>query len=44
MKARVEQGYSVFRAPRGYRYENTRGQGKLLVRDETAGLYRAGSA
>ncbi len=34
MKARVEQGYAVFRAPRGYRYIKQRGNGKVLVRDE----------
>ncbi|PUB90898.1 MAG: recombinase [gamma proteobacterium symbiont of Ctena orbiculata] len=34
MKARVEQGYAVFKAPTGYRYERSLGQGKLLVRDE----------
>ena len=34
MGARVEQGYAVFRAPRGYRYERVRGHGKVLVRDE----------
>ena len=34
MKARVEQGYAVFQAPRGYRYEKRRGHGKVLVRDE----------
>ena len=34
MRARVEQGFCVFRAPKGYRYENRRGKGKVLVRDE----------
>ena len=34
MRARIEQGYAVFRAPRGYRYEKRRGGGKVLVRDE----------
>lgn len=34
MSARIEQGYAVFHAPRGYRYERMRGNGKILVRDE----------
>nr|GGI00954.1 hypothetical protein GCM10011355_30450 [Aquisalinus luteolus] len=34
MRARLENGYWVFSAPIGYRYEKTAGQGKLLVRDE----------
>lgn len=34
MKARVEQGYAVFQAPRGYKYVKARGNGKVLVRDE----------
>lgn len=34
MQARLEQGYYVFHAPMGYRYEKTKEHGKLLVRDE----------
>lgn len=34
MTARVEKGYSVFCAPAGYRYENDKTHGKLLVRDD----------
>ncbi len=34
MKARVEQGFWVFRAPVGYRYEKSARGGKELVRDE----------
>jgi site-specific DNA recombinase len=34
MRARVQNGYWVFQAPVGYRYERTSGHGKLLVRDE----------
>ncbi len=34
MKARVEQGFWVFRAPIGYRYEKSEYGGKQLVRDE----------
>lgn len=34
MKARVEKGYWVFPAPRGYKYVKSKGQGKVLVRDE----------
>ena len=34
MKARVQNGYWVFQAPVGYRYERVSGHGKLLVRDE----------
>lgn len=33
MKARVEQGYWVKKAPRGYLYEKAKGGGKVLVRD-----------
>ena len=34
MRARVEKGYWVFQAPRGYRYARSREHGKLLVPDE----------
>ncbi len=34
MRARVQNGYWVFQAPVGYRYERVSGHGKLLVRDE----------
>ena len=34
MRARVQNGYWVFQAPVGYRYERVSGQGKVLVRDE----------
>ena len=34
MRARVSNGYWVFKAPVGYRYERVAGKGKLLVRDE----------
>ena len=34
MKARLENGYWVFQAPVGYRYQKIAGHGKLLVRDE----------
>lgn len=34
MKARVEQGYWVFRAPVGYKYVKADHGGKVLVRDE----------
>lgn len=34
MRARVQNGYWVFQAPVGYRYERTSGHVKLLVRDE----------
>ena len=34
MKSRLKNGYWVFQAPVGYRYEKTAGQGKVLVRDE----------
>ena len=34
MKARLEQGYFVFRTPVGYRYEAVKGRGKMLVRNE----------
>ncbi|MDF0596324.1 recombinase family protein [Psychromarinibacter halotolerans] len=33
-RARVQNGYWVFQAPIGYRYERVSGQGKVLVRDE----------
>ncbi len=34
MKARVEKGYWVFRAPIGMKYVSAKGGGKVLVRDE----------
>lgn len=34
MKARTQNGYWVFQAPVGYRYERQSGHGKMLVRDE----------
>ena len=34
MKARVEQGFYVFKVPVGYRYEKSDGKGKVLVRNE----------
>ena len=34
MRARIQNGYWVFQAPVGYRYERSSGQGKILVRDE----------
>ena len=34
MRARALNGYWVFHAPVGYRYEKVEGHGKLLVRDE----------
>lgn len=34
MRARVQNGYWVFQAPVGYRYQRTAGQGNILVRDE----------
>ncbi|MCU7829137.1 MAG: recombinase family protein [Candidatus Thiodiazotropha sp. (ex Myrtea sp. 'scaly one' KF741663)] len=34
MKSRLKNGYWVFQAPVGYRYQKTTGQGKILVRDE----------
>ena len=34
MRARVEQGFAVFQAPVGYKYQKTRGQGKMLFRDQ----------
>ena len=34
MKARVEQGFWVFQAPMGYRYQKSKYGGKELVRDE----------
>ncbi len=33
MHARLEQGYAVFRAPVGYKYEKSKGGGKILVLD-----------
>lgn len=35
MKARVEQGFYVFRQPVGYRYMAMKGQGSLLFKDES---------
>jgi site-specific DNA recombinase len=34
MRARLQNGYWVFQAPVGYRYQRTSSQGKILVRDE----------
>ncbi len=34
MRARVSNGYWVFQAPMGYRYERVTGRGKMLKRDE----------
>ena len=34
MRARLENGYWVFQAPVGYRYQKVSGQGNVLVRDE----------
>ena len=34
MRARIQNGYWVFQAPVGYRYETISGRGKVLVRDE----------
>ena len=34
MKSRLKNGYWVFQAPVGYRYQKTSGQGKILIRDE----------
>ncbi|MBK9948602.1 MAG: recombinase family protein [Nitrospira sp.] len=34
MRARMMNGYWVFQAPMGYRYEKKAGHGKILVRDE----------
>lgn len=34
MRARVQNGFWVFQAPVGYRYQRTSGQGNILVRDE----------
>ncbi|MEM9099375.1 MAG: hypothetical protein AAGC79_12730 [Pseudomonadota bacterium] len=34
MKARVESGFWVFRAPTGYKHVNAKGGGKILVPDE----------
>ncbi len=36
MRARSMNGYWVFRKPVGYRFEQVRGRGKVLVRDEPA--------
>jgi site-specific DNA recombinase len=45
MKARVESGYWVFRAPIGYRYVSARsGGGKVLVPDEQIRAHRAAGA
>lgn len=34
MKARVQNGYWVFQAPVGYKFESVRGRGRMLKRDE----------
>lgn len=34
MRARLQNGYWVFQAPVGYRYQRTAGTGNILVRDE----------
>ena len=34
MKSRLKNGYWVFQAPVGYKYQKTSGQGKILVRNE----------
>jgi len=34
MRARIENGYWVFRTLPGYRYKQRRGEGKVLIRDE----------
>jgi site-specific DNA recombinase len=34
MKARVEQGYYLFKVPLGYRYERVAGRGRMLVKNE----------
>ena len=34
MRARTQNGYWVFQAPVGFKYERTSGHGKVLVRDE----------
>ncbi|EKF40206.1 resolvase-like protein [Nitratireductor indicus C115] len=34
MRARVQNGYWVFRAPTGYKYVRQQGSGKVIVRDE----------
>ncbi|MDF2374417.1 MAG: recombinase family protein [Rhizobiaceae bacterium] len=34
MKARVQNGYWVFQAPVGYRFESVRGRGRMLKRNE----------
>ncbi len=36
MWGRLKNGYWVFQAPRGYKFEKVSGHGKLLVRDEPA--------
>ncbi len=36
MKARVQNGYWVFQAPVGYRYDKAQGRGKIIVPDEPA--------
>lgn len=36
MRARVQNGYWVFQAPVGYRYQRVPGRGQMLVRDEPA--------
>lgn len=43
MKARMENGYYVLRAPLGYRYERVKGRGKMLFPDEPfASIIREG--
>ncbi|NVK34266.1 MAG: recombinase family protein, partial [Rhodobacteraceae bacterium] len=34
MKARIQNGYWVFQAPAGYKYERVSGRGNMIVRDE----------
>ena len=34
MKARVSNGFHVFQAPTGYRFQRASGRGKMIVRDE----------
>ncbi|MGJ8527454.1 recombinase family protein [Maritalea sp.] len=34
MKARMQNGYWCFHAPYGYKFDNIKGHGKILVRDE----------
>jgi site-specific DNA recombinase len=34
MRARAQNGYWIFHAPIGYKYESMAGQGRILVRDE----------